>query len=247
MASSRARILLNLQQMPRGGPLGSHELKAIGVSASLAYQYVKRGWLNKLGRGVFTLPADQLQRDAALKFLAKQLPGLHVGGKTALAWRGVRQNIPNQERLSIWGEKPGKLPSWFASRFPSGYVSKRLFDPGVPGSFGMCPLPESPHGPLVSEPERALLEMLSEVGLQQSLEEARQIMEGTRALRPEVLRKLLQRCLRVKVVRLCTQWAEELNLPWSSDARKALAQARAAGQGRWTSRMKDGTTLILKP
>ena len=108
-------------------------------------------------------------------------------------------------------------------------------------------VPESPNGSLVSEPERALLEMLSEVGLRQSVEEARHIMEGARSLRPEVLRRLLQECVRVKVVRLCTHWAEELKLPWSSDARKAAAQSRAAGKGRGTTRMKDGATLILKP
>jgi hypothetical protein len=89
--------------------------------------------------------------------------------------------------------------------------------------------------------------MLSEVGLQQSVEEARHLMEGARSLRPEVLARLLQECERVKVVRLCTQWAKELNLPWASDARKAAVQSRGAGQGRWTARMKDGTTLILKP
>jgi hypothetical protein len=233
--------------MPRGAPLGSPDLRNIGVSAPLAYQYVKRGWLNKLGRGLFTLPADELQRDPTLKFLARQMPGLHVGGKTALAWRGVRHNIPAKERLSLWGVKPAKLPSWFSSKFSSRYVSKKLFDKRLPVAFGLSPLPESPNGPLVSEPERALLEMLSEVGLQQSVEEARHIMEGARSLRPEVLRRLLQECVRVKVVRLCTQWAQELNLPWSSDARKAVAQSRAPGQGRWTARMKDGTTLILKP
>ncbi len=233
--------------MQRGAPLGSAELKSIGVSAPLAYQYVKRGWLNKLGRGVFTLPTDELQRDATLKFLATRMPGLHVGGKTALAWRGVRHNIPTKERLSLWGVKPGKLPAWFSSKFASRYVSKKLFRKRLPVEFGLSPLPESPHGPLVSEPERALLEMLSEVGLQQSVEEARQIMEGARSLRPEVLRRMLQECLRVKVLRLCTSWAEELNLPWSAEARKAFAKSHAAGRGRWTGRMKDGTTLILKP
>jgi hypothetical protein len=247
MASSRAQILLRLQQMPRGAPLGSAELKRIGVSAPLAYQYVKRGWLNKLGRGVFTLPADELQRDATLKFLATRMPGLHVGGKTALAWRGVLHNIPARERLSLWGVEPGKLPAWFSSKFASRYVSKKLFRQRLPVEFGLSPLPESPHGPLVSEPERALLEMLSEVGLQQSVEEARHIMEGARSLRPEVLRRLLQECLRVKVLRLCTSWAEDLNLPWSAEARKAFAKSHAAGRGRWTGRMKDGTTLILKP
>ena len=247
MASSRAQILLKLQRMPRGAPLASAELRNIGVSAPLAYQYVKRGWLNKLGRGVFTLPADELQRDVTLKFLANRMPGLHVGGKTALAWRGVRHNIPSKERLTIWGLESRKLPAWFSSRFPSRYISKTLFHKGLPVLFGLSSLPESPNGPLVSEPERALLEMLSEVGLQQSVEEARHIMEGARSLRPEVLRRLLQECVRVKVVRLCTRWAEELKLPWSSDARKGGAQSRAAGQGRWTARMKDGTTLILKP
>ena len=247
MASSRAQILLRLQQMPRGAPLSSADLTKIGVSAPLAYQYVNRGWLHKLGRGIFALSADELQRDATLKFLARQMPGLHVGGKTALAWRGVRHNIATKERLSLWGDKPGKLPPWFLSRFPAGYASKKLFHKKLPAAFALSPLPESPDGPLVSEPERALLEMLSEVGLQQSIEEARHIMEGARSLRPEVLRKLLQECVRVKVVRLCTQWGEELKLPWSSDARKASAQSRAAGQGRWTARMKDGTTLILKP
>ena len=246
MASSRAQILLKLQRMPRGAPLGSPELKDIGVSAPLAYQYVKRGWLNKLGRGVFTLPADELQRDATLKFLASRMPGLHVGGKTALAWRGTRHNIPAREQLSLWGAEPGKLPPWFLSKFPSRYVSKKLFHKKLPGAFGLGPLPEAPNGPLVSEPERALLEMLSEVGLQQSVEEARHIMEGARSLRPEVLRKLLQECLRVKVVRLCTQWAQELDLPWSADARKALSRSYGAGKGRWTARMKDGTTLTLK-
>jgi hypothetical protein len=247
MASSRAHILLTLQRMPRGAPLASAELKDIGVSASLAYQYAKRGWLNKLGRGVFTLPADELQRDATLKFLARQMSGLHVGGKTALAWHGVRHNIPAKERLSLWGAKPGELPSWFLSKFPCRYVSKKLFHKRLPAAFALSPLPESPNGPLVSEPERALLEMLSEVGLQQSIEEAHNIMEGARSLRPEILRRLLQECVRVKIVRLCTQWAEELKLPWASGARKAVAHSRAAGQGRWTARMKDGTTLILKP
>jgi hypothetical protein len=48
----------------------------------------------------------------------------------------------------------------------------------------------------------------------------------------------------VKVVRLCVQWAEELNLDWAADARK-LAGPR--GRGRWVQKLSDGTTLILKP
>jgi hypothetical protein len=96
----------------------------------------------------------------------------------------------------------------------------------------------------VSVPERALLEMLSEVGLQQGMEEARNIMEGVRSVRPEILDTLLKNCLRVKVVRLCVQWAEELNLDWAAVARNS-AKLRL-GKGRWSTRLKDGTTLTLK-
>lgn len=74
--------------------------------------------------------------------------------------------------------------------------------------------------------------------------EARNIMEGARSLRPEVLATLLKNCQRVKVVRLCVSWAEELNLPWAADARKAAGNG--LGRGRWTARLKDGTLLILK-
>lgn len=190
-------------------------------------------------------PNDELQRDACLKFVAKRIPGLHVGGKTALAWRGVRHNLSPRERLTLWGDLRRKLPEWFTSRFPSHYVATSLFSKKLPAGFGLQPLPETPDGSLVSVPERALLEMLSEVGVRQGVEEARNIMEGVRSLRPEVLETLLKSCLRVKVIRLCVQWAEELNLDWAVVARNA-AKGKL-GTSRWSARLKDGTTLILKP
>ena len=109
----------------------------------------------------------------------------------------------------------------------------------------MHPLPETPNGVLVSEPERALLEMLSEVGVHQGVEEARNIMEGARSLRTATLTTLLKHCQRVKVRLLCVQWAEELNLPWAPAARTAVGTRK--GQSRWTARLKNGTLLNIKP
>ena len=87
--------------------------------------------------------------------------------------------------------------------------------------------------------------MLSEVGLHQGIEEARNIMEGARSLRPEVLTTLLKNCQRVKVARLSVRWAEELDLPWAAAAKKATGNRQ--GHSRWSARLKDGTTLVLKP
>lgn len=243
--TNRPNLLRTLQtELPRGAPFDIQTLRDLGISSALASHYLKVGWLVRLGRGVFMFPNDDIQRDACLKFLSTQKPGLHVAGKTALAWRGVRHNLSLREQLILWGDAPGKLPEWLTVRFPARYTARRLFGRKLPSGFGLQPLPETPGGPLVSVPERALLEMLSEVGVGQGIEEARNIMEGVRSLRAEVLTPLLKNCLLVKAVRLCVQWAEELNLDWAAAARSAAK--RTSGRGRWTTRLKDGTTLTLK-
>jgi hypothetical protein len=190
-------------------------------------------------------PNDTLRREDTLKFLSRRVEGFHVGGKTALAWRGIRHNLPAREPLSLWGEKRAFLPAWFTERFPARFTAPNLFSKQLPKGFGLHPLPETPNGVLVSEPERALLEMLSEVGVHQGIEEARNIMEGARSLRAGTLASLLKHCQRVKVRLLCVQWAEELNLPWAPAARKAVGNR--CGLSRWTARLKSGTVLNIKP
>ena len=244
--TTRHDLIKSLQTaFPRGAPFDHRELARLGVSSALAHHYLKSGWLVRLGRGVFMFPNDTLRREDCLKFLSRRVAGLHVGGRTALAWRGVRHNLPAREPLSLWGERKASLPAWFQKLFSSRYTARNPFSSRLPRNFGLQPLPETPAGVLVSVPERALLEMLSDVGVHQGIEEARNIMEGARSLRPEVLTTLLKNCRRVKVVRLCMSWAEELNLPWAAVARKAAGNR--LGQSRWTARLKDGTTLVLKP
>jgi hypothetical protein len=243
--TKRYKLIKSLQSaFPRGTPFDHQQLTKLGVSSALAHHYLKSGWLTRLGRGVFMFPNDTLSREGCLKFLSRQVTGFHVGGKTALAWRGVRHNLPAREPFSLWGEGKASLPEWFQKLFPSRYTTRNPFSPKLPKNFGLQPLPETPNGVLVSVPERALLEMLSEVGVHQEIEEARNIMEGARSLRAEVLTTLLKNCRRVKVVRLCVSWAEELNLPWAAAA-KTAAEKRL-GHGRWTHRLKDGTFLVLK-
>ena len=244
--TTRPNLIKRLQTaFPRGTPFDHQELTKLGVSSALAHHYLKSGWLVRLGRGVFMFPNDTLRREDCLKFLARRVSGFHAGGKTALAWRGVRHNLPAREPLSLWGERKASLPAWFQKLFPARYTARNPFSSKLPKNFGLQPLPETPGGVLVSVPERALLEMLSDVGVHQGIEEARNIMEGARSLRPEVLSTLLKNCQRVKVVRLCVSWAEELNLPWAAAAKKAVG--KRPGRSRWTSRLKDGTILVLKP
>lgn len=243
MATNRIKEVQT--RLPRRVPFGTSDLAALGVSASLAHEYVNASWLEKLGRGVFKLPGEELRLNGSLLFLQKKLPGLHVAAKTALAWHGFRHNVAAKETTILWGDRRGGLPGWFNERFPVRYSSSRIFDDQLAPGTCVSPLPDMPDGPRVSEPERALLEMLSEVGVHQELEEARNIMEGMRQVRTRKLGTLLARCTMVKTVRLCVSWARELELPWAEQAREA-AKGRM-GTGRWIGRLKDGRTLILNP
>lgn len=230
---------------PRGVPLDTATLQSHGISSALAHDYVKSGWLERLGRGVFKFAGDELERDPTLRFLERKLPGLHVAAKTALAWHGFRQNLAHRETLILWGTRKDSLPPWFVERFPTRFSSARLFDDQLPAGSGLATLPDSPDGPRVSAPERALLEMLSEVGVHQPIEEARAIMESVRQLRVHQLTALLEHCRMTKAIRLCVMWAEELGLPWAEKARGAVVGK--TGSSRWVWRLKDGHTLILKP
>ena len=242
MAANRIKTLQTT--LPRGAPFDTPILKRLGVSAALAHEHVKSGWLEKLGRGVFMFAGDELKREETLSFLEPRIPGLHIAAKTALSRHGYRQNLAIKETTILWGDRRTPLPVWFTQRFPARYSSSRLFEDSLPDGFCMSPLPESPEGPQASGPERALLEMLSEVGVHQELDEARHIMEGVRQLRMRHLKQLLANCRMVKAVRLCVVWSRELDLPWADQAREAAAGRM--GSGRWVTRLKNGQTLILK-
>ena len=229
--------------IPRESPFDTRILKGLDISPALANYYVRSGWIVRLGRGAFAFPNVNLDRYLSIKLISDKENGIHVGGKTALAWQGFRHNIPVRERIVLWGNKHGRLPEWFTKQFLSRYVSKQLFDSDLPEDFALNPLPERPDGPLVSAPERALLELLAEIGQAEEVEETRNIFEMLVGLRVEVLSTLLQHCTRVKVTRLCVKWAADLGLPWATAVRDA-AQGRL-GKGRWSGKLQDGSTLNL--
>ena len=73
-----------------GTPLTSEDLAARGISADLAVHYARAGWLTRLARGVYCRPNDVLELHPCLRLLERAVDGLHVGGKSALDWYGVR-------------------------------------------------------------------------------------------------------------------------------------------------------------
>jgi hypothetical protein len=236
-----------LATLPRGEPVSTAELVARGVSAFRASALARSGWLVHLARGAYMLPGDTLTRDGALAFLTRQMPGLHVGSKTALAWRGVRHNLAFQENLSLSGNKRLTLPAWFTERFAAQYQTTQLFDVALAPDYGLQVLPTATKGYqdfLVSVQERALLELLSDLGKTQTLSEARTLVESLPNLREPVLHELLTHTARIKVVRAAATLALELALPWAHLARQH--SDRLGGGKRWLAVTKSGERLDFK-
>lgn len=227
-----------------GTPVTSGDLATLRISADLAVHYVRAGWLERLARGVYCRPNDPAGLRPSLTLLQRGFEGLHVGGKSALDWHGIRHYVAQRPFLHIYGWKAGRLPEWFIKRFPAEYHRKRLFEER-PDALLHAPSFENCKGaPLVSAPERALLEVLSEVGVRQPLQEARELVESSYSLRADVLRELLMRCASVKTVRLCLQLGRELSQPWAG---KLDPSELPTGSSRsWVGRSPDGF-LVLKP
>ena len=245
MATTTPTKLKNLNTKLRPGrPVTSADLAELGISKYLAVHYVRAGWLCRLARGVYRRPGEELALYPSLKTLEPTHQGLHVGGKTALDWQGVRHYLTQQPVLQLYGPRAARLPEWFTSRFPAQYHRKRLFDEPEDALLYVSRLNRDDNMPLVSEPERAWLELLSEVGVRQPLGEARELAESTHVMRVRVLRELLVRCTSVKTVRLCLQLGRAEQAPWAA---KLDASTLPTGSDKpWVARTRDGL-LVLPP
>ena len=177
------------------------------MSGQLVHHYVMHGWLKRLGRGVFVLPGGELDLYASL---AAGLKNAHVGGKTALAWHGFRHNLYYKERVQVYGRGQPKVPTWLMDRFDVEVHNRDLFK-----NYDECGLETWKDFPelKVSEPERAVLEMLSDVPKRQSLEEAQAVVETLYSLRPTLMETMLKNCRSVKTVRLFALMAKVASLP----------------------------------
>jgi Transcriptional regulator, AbiEi antitoxin, Type IV TA system/Transcriptional regulator, AbiEi antitoxin N-terminal domain len=241
--TTRTKLNTLYSQTAPGVPLTSEDLAALGISADLAVHYVRAGWLVRLARGVFSRPNDTPALQPSLVLLQRRIEGLHVGGKSALDWYGVRQYLSQHPRLHLYGWATARLPDWFVDHHPADYHRKRLFDEQPDAPLHAGPFEQRTGAPKVSSPERALLEVLSDVGVRQPLQEARELAESSYNLRADVLRQLLRRCTSVKTVRLCLRFGRELSLPWA--ARLDPAELPTGSDRAWVSRSAEGL-LVLK-
>src|ERR1700739_4715545 len=101
---NRSRRAIPLVQLlmdfaPRGEPMDLTLLAQFGIEAGDARILVEAGWLRQLAGDAFLLRGDSPSPEGTVAFLARKIPGLHVGGKTALDMQGMRYHLYARSRM----------------------------------------------------------------------------------------------------------------------------------------------------
>ncbi len=89
-----------------------------------------------------------------------------------------------------------------------------------------------------------MLELASDIGKGQSLEEASNLMVTMRNLRADVLDEFMAHCKRVKVVLLVSNLGVEARFSWAKNLHQHVDHL-GAGR-RWSNKIRNGR-LTLKP
>lgn len=231
-----------MEEAPRGQPLDPEMLRDMRISPRSTSYLLTAGWLQRLSKGAYLLRGDKLRREGILAFIARKIPGVHVGGRTALAWHASAL-LPAMERIVLWGPRPYKFPSWIAEHLDFSYQTTNLFDEDLPDALGLNPAGADP-GVVISVPERALLELVSDAGKSMTSEELVQSMDMARDLRESVLDELLSHCTRVKVIKLVRDIGQRNDCAWASVAQRHAD--RLSADKRWSYLSKNGERLTLK-
>lgn len=226
---NRQRLKFVLEQVPSGFLVDSRWLKASEVAKSSAHDYHRKGWLERVARGVYRRPyphADnQESRDWKIPILSAQwIMGydFHVGGTTALTLQGQAHYLAlgGNPNVYLYGNVPSWLPRLgLDARFhlrrrqlfgaqPLG-IDNHDFDPQADDA------PAPWNWPLVqSSSERAILEALNELPDEESFHAIDMLFQGLSTMRPARLEKLLAACKSIKVKRLFFLFADRHGHSW---------------------------------
>jgi hypothetical protein len=227
-----------LSHWPNNVVICSEGLSEQHYYKQLLKKYCDSGWLRKVGHGAFAKLGDSIEWPGAIYAIQQELKlPLHVGGLSALELLGLSQNIvidPEQATLYLFNttSTKKKLPQWFNQTCKNhAYIQHHLFNKQIAVE------PKLVEGitVTVSQPERAILEILDLVPNAFNYTHANDLIENLHLLRPDLVQSLLEECLSFKVKRIFLYLAEKYQLPCFSylDASKLdLGKGkRVIGQG----------------
>lgn len=189
---------------------------------------VKSHQLESLAPGIYSKPGSKFKWQGVISSLQSITLDFTVGGLTAMELHGLAHYLPLSDQKTVHLYSRSALPKWTLKLLQNVTLirhteSTLLGKPAENAKNGKASLDrfteqytwkEDNYFLTLSLPERAYLEVLSEVPKTISFEHADQIMQGLTNLSPYRLQDLLELCNNVKVCRLFFWFAERHNYSW---------------------------------
>ncbi len=215
---------LKIEQVPDGVVVDRAWLKSKSIDTALVDYYLQKGYLERVAHGAYRRPGALFKWQHLVYSLQVLGFNMHVGGRSALELKGLAHYLPlnKKQRVHLFREK--KLPGWiFKTNVDVKFVehTRGLFKNNENNMGLTTTLFGSWDWNInVASPERAILEMVSDVPNKESFHMVDVIMESASTLRPDLISSLLEKCKNIKTKRLFLwfaekhghQWFERLNL-----------------------------------
>ena len=189
--------------------------KAHDINRQSIHQCLKNKLIKKLCGGAYIKTKDKLNWQAAIFTAQKelQLP-FHVAGQTALELQGLGHFIKMGKKDSVYIVKREEIrvPIWLKKNnweVVFHFKTSSLF----PTDLGLIKYNRSQFHFILSSRERAIMEMINYLDLNDSFEILERYFEGLLSLRNSLVQKLLEDCSSIKVKRVFLYMADKLELP----------------------------------
>jgi hypothetical protein len=197
MGTKRSKNLKKvLDAVPAGYLVDAPWLTAHGIAYESFRDYVKRGWLVRLARGVFRRPVPNNTQATNIDWKSAVLSlqhimeyPIHVGGMTALTLHGHGHYLPLGTHAPVW-LYGNKIPNWLTKLPLNAQLkthSTALFSDPLLGfvkdeKATLDTLPWD-WALKMSTPERAIIEALDELPEQESFHNLDMVFESLTTLR----------------------------------------------------------------
>lgn len=194
---------------------------------------VKSNQLKSISKGVYVRNPNNITWQSVVYSLQSIFKtDLIPGGLTSLELHGLSHYLSFSENKNVHLYGKNMLPKWINDISQNvtfvRHNTNKVFGKTLDNSIKSCKNKQSqPYvaekqwynnkGKLiVSTPERAYLEILSDIPEKITFEHADQIMQGLTILSPRILQQILEDCKNIKVKRLFFWFADRYNYAWLS-------------------------------
>lgn len=203
-------------------------LLAKGITEHGIDNLVKAHQLDIVIRGVYKSPFIKVSWQSIVYSLQKIFNrNVVIGGISALEMEGFAHylQLSRHKQIHLYTDEP--LPAWinelsrdfsFTTHMQSSLQSRahtqNEFANILRANTVSFPWREEMPQLVISNPERAILELVADVPDKISFEHAEQILQGMTSLSPSKLQDLLMVCDNIRIRRLFLWMAERQNHPW---------------------------------